>query len=184
MSKEKKDEYGLVLDYLPRGRASDRKDEPLALVIGTEHFSLLEVVLRNDAEAELGEKLYIGEGKRDKVKYIKRSVEILDLTGTGKEELEDRLVDLVEENEDKFVEFFNNAGPLTPRMHQLETIPGVGKKHMWEIIDERKQGEFESFDDIKERLPSLTSPEKMIKRKIKEELDGEAKHRVFTIPKD
>lgn len=183
MSNEKKDEYGLILDYLPRGRASDMKDEPIALVVGTKYFSLLEVVLRKGVKVELGDKVYIGEGKRDKVKYIKKSVEILDLTGTAKEELEDRLDDLIEENEKKFVKFFNNAGPLTPRMHQLETLPGVGKKHMWEIIDERKEGDFESLDDIKERLPSLTSPEKIIKRKIKEELDGESKHNIFTIPK-
>ena len=48
------------------------------------------------------------------------------------------------------IEFFNKAAPLTTRMHQLELLPGLGKKHMWEIIEERKDKPFESsFPDFK-----------------------------------
>lgn len=183
MPKEKKDEYGVVLDYLPRGRMSDSKEEPVAQLLGTEYFSLLEVVLRDDVEAEPGDRIYIGEGERNKVKYIKRSVVVADLTAAGKDELEDRLNELIDENEERLVDFFNNAGPITPRMHQLEALPGVGKKHMWEVIDERKVEEFESYDDLKERVPLLPDPRKMIKNRIMEELDGDADYYLFTVPK-
>jgi putative nucleotide binding protein len=33
-------------------------------------------------------------------------------------------------------------------MHSLEILPGHGKKHMWEILDEREIEPFNSFDDL------------------------------------
>lgn len=184
MSKEKKDDNAIVLDFLARGKVSEPKDEPMAQVLGDKYFSLLEVVLRDGEEAEPGDTIYIGSGKREKVKYIKKSITIGELTTSAKDELEERLDELIEKNEDQFVDFFNNSGPITPRMHQLEALPGVGKKHMWEVIDERKVEEFESLEDLKERVPLLPDPEKMIKERIMDELRGETKHYLFTVPKN
>ncbi len=183
MPKEKKDENAIVLDFMPEGKMSDSRSEPTAQVLGDKYFSLLEVILRDDAVVEEGEKVYIGDGKRDKVKYIKKSITVPDLSTVGKEELDERLDELIEENEEMFVEFFNNAGPITPRMHQLEALPSVGKKHMWNVLDERKVEEFESLEDLKERVPLLPDPKKIIKERIMEELDGEVKHYLFTVPK-
>ncbi|MFP4116980.1 MAG: DUF655 domain-containing protein [Candidatus Aenigmatarchaeota archaeon] len=184
MPKEKKDENGIVLDFMPEGKMSDSRSEPTAQVLGDKYFSLLEVILRDGVEVEEGEKVYIGDGKRDKVKYIKKSITVPDLSTVGKEELDERLDELIEENEDMFVEFFNNAGPITPRMHQLEALPSVGKKHMWNVLDERKVEEFESLEDLKDRVPLLPDPEKIIKERIMDELDGEVKHYLFTVPKN
>ncbi len=184
MHKEKKDENGIVLDFMPQGRISDSRNEPTAQVLGDKYFSLLEVVLRDDVKVEPGDKIYIGSGKRDKVKYIKKSITVPDLSTVGKEELDERLDELMEENEDMFVDFFNNAGPVTPRMHQLEALPSVGKKHMWSVLDERKIEKFESLDDLKERVPLLPEPKKIIKKRIMKELDGDVKHYLFTVPKN
>lgn len=183
MPKEKKDEHGIVLDFLKRGRVSASRDEPTALLIGTEYFSLLEVVLRDGEEVEPGESIYIGEGEREKVKYIKDSIIVDDLTAAGKDELEEQLDELIEDNEERLVDFFNNAGPITPRMHQLEALPGVGKKHMWEVIDERKVEKFDSYDDLKERVPLLPDPRKMVKKRIEDELSGDTDYYLFTVPK-
>lgn len=183
MPKKKKDKNGIVLDFLPEGKVSEPRDEPTTQILGDKYFSLLEVVLRDGEETEPGEKLYIGSGDRESVKYIKKSVTVGELTTAAKEELEERLGELIEENEDYFVDFFNNCGPITPRMHQLEALPGVGKKHMWEVIDERKVEDFESLDELKERVPLIPDPRKMIRERIMDELRGETKHYLFTVPK-
>ncbi len=183
MPKEKKDENAVVLDFLPTGKVSDSRSEPMAQVLGNRYFSLLEVILRNGEEVEPGDIVYIGSGKRDKVKYIKKSVTVDELSTVAKEELEERLEDLIEENEDRFVEFFNSSGPITPRMHQLEALPGVGKKHMWNVLDERKIEEFESLEDLKERVSLLPNPKEIIKERITNELWGDTKHHLFTVPK-
>lgn len=85
----------------------------------------------------------------------------------------------MEKNEKRFIEFFNNARPLSTRMHQIELLPGVGKKHMWEIINAREEKPFESFDDIKKRVKLIPDPEKLIIRRIIHELEGTDKHRLF-----
>jgi putative nucleotide binding protein len=86
---------------------------------------------------------------------------------------------MVHENPQKFVDFFNTAQPLTTRMHQLELLPGVGKKHMWEIIDARDENPFDTFEDIKKRVKLMPDPEKAIIKRIMEELSGSEKHRLF-----
>lgn len=176
---DKKDDYIKVLDFLEHGRAGD-KDEPVAQGIGTEHFNLLEVVTREGEHPKGGEELYIGEGDRDRVKFIKDRIDHDNLTGNAQAELKYVLRSLVEENEDKFVEFFNESGPVTPRRHALQLLPGVGEKHMHTILDERENGEFESFEDIKERVSTLSDPEKIVVNRIKEELRGETKRKLFT----
>ncbi len=177
-----KDEHGIVLDYLEHGRGAQSR-EPIAQIIGTEHFNLLEIVPREDVRLRAGDRVYIGDGDREQVKYIKGKITSTDLTETAKTELDYALEDLVEENEDTFVEFFNEASPLTPRQHALELLPSVGEKHMWEILDNRDaEGEFESFDDIQERVDLLPDPRKIIKKRLKKELTGEEKHYLFTVP--
>lgn len=181
MSQEQsgKDEYIKVLDFLEHGHAGE-KDEPVAQGIGTENFNLLEVVMREDEHPKGGEELYIGEGERDQVKFIKDRIEYSDLTGNAQSELKYVLQSLVAEKEDEFVEFFNQSGPVTPRRHALQLLPGVGEKHMQTILDEREKEEFDSFDDLKQRVSTISDPEKIIVDRIIEELKGETKQRLFT----
>lgn len=176
-----KDEHAIVLDFLQHGKPSG-KNEPLAQVIGTENFNLLEVVARDDTRLETGEEVYIGSGDREKVRYIKGKVTAEELTETAKSELDYVLEDLVEANEEQFVKFFNESQPITPRQHALELLPSVGKKHMWKIIDARDEESFESFDDIRERVELLPDPVNLIQKRLRKELGGEEKHYLFIVP--
>lgn len=174
----KKDDYIKVLDFLEHGGARG-KDEPVAQGIGTEYYTLLEVVMRDDERPKGGEELYIGDGDRDRVKYIKSRVEYDDITGNAQKELEYVLKELVNQNEDEFVDFFNEATPVTPRRHAFELLPGIGSKHMQKLIDTREEGEFESFSDIKERVPSMPEPAETVTKRIIQELKGETKRNLF-----
>ncbi len=173
-----KDDKIKVLDFLEHGRTG-QKDESVAQGIGTDNYNLLEVVMREDERPKGGEELYIGEGERDKVKYIKDRIDYEDLTGNAKKELEYVLQALVADNEDEFVEFFNRATPVTPRRHAFELLPGVGTKHMEKLLEEREKEEFESFEDIKERVKTMPEPEKLIVNRLLEELKGEANRKLF-----
>jgi putative nucleotide binding protein len=165
-----KDEYIIVLDFLPAGHSASRRAEPIVQGIGNKYLNLLEVILRQDAETKPGELIYVGEGKWDKVRLIKGRVSYNELTGFAKKELETVLDKIIDENEGKFVEFFNKSGPLTTRLHTLELLQGIGKKHMWSIIKTRKQKPFGSFEDLKARVDMLPDPKKMIKKRIIDEL--------------
>jgi putative nucleotide binding protein len=174
-----KDEYAKVLDFLEHGKSNDR-DERVAQVIGTENYTLLEVVMREEVRPKGGEEVYIGDGDREKVEFIKQRIKYDDLTGSAQSELKYVLDALITENEDEFVEFFNEATPVTPRRHAFELLPGIGSKHMQKLIDEREKGDFESLEDVKERVPSVPEPEEAIRERIVQEMKGETKHKLFT----
>lgn len=174
-----KDEYLIVLDFLPTGKAGDRRAEPVAQGIGEKYFSLLEVVLKDGVNAKAKDRLYIGEGKRDQVKYIRSKIRFDELTSYAKDVFEEVINEIVTRDEKRFVEFFNKASALTTRMHSLELLPGIGKRHLWVILEERKKKPFESFKDIRERVEMLADPEKMVIKRIMDELQQKDRHNLF-----
>ena len=167
-----RDDNVIVLDFLPRGHSTGRQ-EPIAQVIGDKYFSLLEVVVKKDVILKSGDKTYIGEAKRDKIDHIKRRITVNELTSFAKSELPFVVEKLVKENEPRFVDFFNKSQPISTRLHQLELLPGIGKKHLWDIIDERKKGPFNSFEDVKNRIKLMPDPANSIIKRIMEELEND-----------
>jgi putative nucleotide binding protein len=178
-----KEELAIVLDFLPNGYPFEKSSglkTPIAQALGKTKFSLLELIPKKGIFLQPYEEIYIGEGKRDKIHHIKGKLNLKNLTQTAKAELEFVIRDIVKKEEKKFVEFFNKSRPLSTRMHQIELLPGMGKKHMWQIIEQRQEKEFESFEDIKKRVKLIPKPEETIIKRIIKELSGEEKHRLFT----
>jgi len=178
-----KEETVVVLDFLPHGYPFDKrpshKKSPIVQAMGKERFILLELVPKKDVFLQPYEEVYIGEGKRDKIHHIIGKLPVDRLTSTARTEIEFVVKDLVKKKEQSFVKFFNTAQSLTTRMHQLELLPGLGKKHMWEILEKRDEKPFESFDDLKKRIKLMPDPEKIINKRILAEIDGTEKHCIF-----
>lgn len=177
-----RDEYGIVLDYLKHGYTSQQRAYPVAQVLGENYLSLLEVLPREDVILKSQDRVYMGEGKRDQIKTVAGRIDASKLTATARTELGFAVEKIVTTQEKKFVEFFNKSGPVTLKMHQLELIPSIGKKHLWQILDERKKKPFESFDDIKHRVSFLADPKKAVIKRILDELEGTEKWYIFTTP--
>jgi len=178
---KEKEEYAIILDYLPYGYPLEGKMMPIAQAIGENNFTLLQLIPRKGTTLQQKEKVYIGDGKRDKIYYILGRLPPEKLTENGKFQLEEFIGKVVEEKESKFVEFFNKSTAINTRVHQIELLPGYGKKHMKEILDMRKQKAFESFEDIKKRIPNIPDPKTAIQKRIFQELIGGERHRLFTI---
>ncbi len=176
------EEYGYVLDFLPTGKPMDRSFEPLAQVIGEQYFTLLEVIIKRDHEVMIEQRIGIGKDNREEVEKIKRRILYSELTTTAKSTLPKVLEKIVDKREQDFVKFFNVCGPITLRQHQLELLPGIGKKHMEDILEERERKPFTSFDDIKSRVPLLPNPKHIIIERIMLELEGKDKYYLFVRP--
>ncbi len=186
VDKEKLEDYAYVLDFLPYGYPDDKrpihKREPLAQVVGEKHFTLLEVSIKRGQQPLVMDRLFIGKGERDVVNKIKRRLRYDQLTPAAKSELPYVLEHIVKQQEERFVKFFNKAEPITTRLHQLELLPGIGKKTMWAIIEERKKEPFKSFEDIAKRVKGLQHPEKYIVNRIIYELQNpDTKYKLFTL---
>jgi putative nucleotide binding protein len=177
------EQYAVVLDYLPNGYPFDSRPShlktPIVQALGKEHFVILELVPKKDVPIQPHDIVYIGEGKRDHIHHINGRIPESKLTRTARIEMEFAIDNIVKADEKRFVEFYNRAQPLSTRMHSLELLPGLGKKRMWEIIDERDVKPFESFEDLKKRVKLMPDPLKTITRRILEEISGNQKHYLF-----
>ena len=174
-----KEENAIILDFLPYGYPLDRKMMPLAQAIGTSGLTLLQLVPRRGERFEIGEEVYIGDDKRDKVQYILGRCPREKLTESARVELEGFVAKVVEKDEERFVRFFNEAQAINTRLHQFELLPGLGKKHTKAILEARDEKEFVSFEDIKARVHNMPAPEKVVEKRIMEELTEIQRHNLF-----
>ncbi|MDI6819799.1 MAG: DUF655 domain-containing protein [Candidatus Hodarchaeaceae archaeon] len=183
---KKYEDYGIVLDFLPQGHPDDPRPvhlrEPIVQILGDTFFTLLEAVPVKDVTPVLHERVFIGKGRRDKIERVKRRIGYVELTAAAKAELPIAVEKLIDDAPERFIELFNKAAPLTTRFHQLELLPGIGKKLMWSIIEERKKHPFADFDDIEKRVRALPHPKKMVAKRIIMELEGVDKYRIFVRP--
>lgn len=180
---QRREEKAIVLDFLPNGYSNDTRPihlkSPIGQALGMDNFTLLEVVPHKGVFLQPYEEVYIGGEKREKVHHINGKIGVQKLTPTAKAELAHAVEQIVSENESRYVQFFNKAQPLSTRMHTLELLPGVGKKHMWEIVEERRGEPFTGFDDMRKRVKLMPDPKKAVVRRILQELEGTEKHRLF-----
>ena len=176
------EEHAYVLDYLPFGRSSDKSRHlvvPSVQIMGEQHFTLLEAELKVGATVVVPERIYIGRERREKIDRIISRIGYEQLTANAKAEVTPLIDELVKKQEKRFVDFFNNSQPVTPRMHSLELLPGIGKKSMWTIVNTREKKPFASYKDIEQRT-GLTDAPKILAKRVFEELSTESKYRLFT----
>ena len=174
----RREETAWVLDYLPYGHISDSmgrfQKRPIVQAVGERDFVLMEMTPKEGAVPEIGVKVVLVGKDRPVIDRVNRRI--------GYEELsQGALQKIVLGREAFYLRFFNEAGPLTTRMHALELLPGIGKKLMWAILNERKKGPFKSFEELSERVKGIYNPEKLLAKRIEDEIaDDRIKYRIFT----
>ncbi|MDG6898324.1 MAG: DUF655 domain-containing protein [Nitrososphaerota archaeon] len=179
-AEKKYEEFAYVLDFMPRGKSTVIKgrEGPMVQAMGEERLTLLELLAVENAELETGEKVKIGKEGREKIESVLGKLAYEELTPEAVASLPGVAESLVKANEKKYVAYFNELQPLTPRLHGLELIPGIGKTFMREILDLREKQPFTSFDDLQRRV-GLRDPAKLIARRIVEELSGDSRINLF-----
>ena len=172
----------VVLDVLPNGRPGEGRsrfdNDPIAYALGVEPFRLLELVLDPDVKVTIGDRVAFDPA--DEAVHRSRDVDFEDLSGAARSELEYAVKEVIEADERRFVDFFNDAQAITTRLHALNLLPGIGKKLRNDILDERKRGPFESFEDLEERISGLHRPREVLVERIMEEFrEEDLKYRIF-----
>jgi len=174
---------GVVLDHLPHGRTEDDRPQyekpALAYVLGESEFRLLEMELTDDADVTIADRVPLTTGEDSPVARL-TDIEYGDLPSGAQSELEYVVEDVVTENEQRFVDFYSEAQPITLRLHQLNLLPGIGKKLRNNILDERDRRPFQSFTDLESRVSGLHNPREVLVERILEELrEDDLKYRTF-----
>jgi putative nucleotide binding protein len=176
----KYEEYAYILDFMLRGKSNTVRGREGIIIqaIGEERLTLLELLGVQNMSFEVGERVYIGREGRDKVISVLGRLDYHDISQSAKNELPNIVEIIVIANEKRFIDYMNMSQPITPRIHALELIPGIGKTYMMTIIKERDKKRFESFEDIQNRV-GLRDPAKLIAKRIIDEIAGEARMNLF-----
>lgn len=176
----KYEEYAFVLDFNSRGKSSTvrGRDGIIVIAIGEDRLTLLEILGVPNSTFEVGEKIFIGKEGRTKISSVLGKMDYNKISSSAQSELETVVEKIVTLNESRFVEYLNNAQPLTPRIHALELIPGIGKTYMKTMLEERDQKKFESYEDLQERV-GFKEPIKHISERIVDEITGQSRMNLF-----
>jgi putative nucleotide binding protein len=167
----------VILDLLLHGHPEEDKPSwsktPVAQVLTFPDFVLYEVKCNRESDIKIQEKgLYEGFLQQNKLREVLKKIDYKDLTNTSKALIQPILEKEILNYEEEFINFFNNSTSITPRMHSLKLLPGVGQKHMWGILDARNRQKFTTFKDISDRT-SLSNPAKQLALRIVKELQRE-----------
>ncbi len=180
------EDYVRILDFLPKGRpdAPPSRREPTLLGVGEAQFTLFELVPKQGASFTIGDRAYIGKDveQRGVIQKIRGRVKYEELTPSAHGELPYVIEDVIKEDQERFVKFFNDAPPISVRFHALELLPGVGKKSVEHIVQERKNGPFKDLKDLETRA-HIPHPEKVVIQRIMKEIQDESeKYHIFVRP--
>jgi len=175
--------YVYVLDYLPSGRSTERGffREPVALAVGESELKLLEIIPRSGVALVPGSRIPAVpiNGVAPPLDHVRRRIGYEELTSAARTELTSSLEKVVLADPAKYLRFFNDSPSVSRRFHLLELFPGIGKRTMQAIVEERKRGPFTTFADLETRL-HLKSPQLLLVGRIEAELEGVAdKYRLF-----
>jgi putative nucleotide binding protein len=132
--KAEREQVAYILDYLPYGRPDDPRPmyqkRPLVQGVGEKHFVLMEMIPKENVVLMSHDKVYIGEGDRHEIDHVKRRITYDELSHAAQMELPSAIEKIVLANENRFLSFFNDAYPITTRLHMLELLPGIGKNSL------------------------------------------------------
>ncbi|MFX0043390.1 MAG: DUF655 domain-containing protein [Candidatus Hodarchaeota archaeon] len=174
----------VILDLLLHGHPEEDRPSwaktPLAQVLTFPDFVLYEVKVNKNSDIKVQEqKTYEDFLREEKLRDVLKKIDYNDLTSTSKALIQPILEQEVLKYEEEFINFFNNSTSITPRMHALKLLPGIGQKHMWEILEAREKQKFTTFQDIADRT-SISNPAKLIAQRIIKELQRDAKYYLFS----
>ena len=174
----------VVLDLLFHGHPEEDRPiwskTPLAQVLTFPDFVLYEVKMNKNSSIRVQEqKTYEEFINEHELGDVVKKIDFKDLTSTSKALIQPILEKEVLDFEEEFINFFNNSTSITPRMHALKLLPGIGQKHMWEILEARDRQKFVTFQDISDRT-SISNPAKLIAHRVIKELQRDVKYYLFS----
>ncbi|KKN35420.1 hypothetical protein LCGC14_0783910 [marine sediment metagenome] len=176
----------VILDILIHGHLEEDRPswakKPIVQVLTFPDFVLYEVASNRNSNIPIQvqeQKTYEAFLHEDKLREVLKKIDYKDLTSTSKALILPIIEKEVLNYEEEFINFFNNSSSITPRMHALKLLPGIGQKHMWEIINARDRQKFGTFQDIIDRT-SISHPSKLIAQRIIKELSRDVKYYIFS----
>lgn len=157
----KNENFGLIIS------AKASEDKKTARIIGYDNFVLMDLDLNDDVDVKVQDKIPLGKDS-EFVKQERAHLSYDDLNKNEEFEVEKAVHSIVIANEPKYVKFFNDQSKEASQLHFLDPI---NRKKGSKIIAEKElNGDFESFEDIDNRVSFIESSKDLIVNRVLYEL--------------
>ena len=157
----KNESFGVVLS------TKESDDKKTARIVGTDYFTLMDLDLNDDVDVKVQDKIPLGK-ESVYVKQERAHLSYDDLSKDQEFELEKAVNSIVVANEPKYVKFFNEQSKDASKLHFLDDI---SRKSGSKILTEKElNGDFESFEDIDNRIGFIESSKDLIVKRVLYEL--------------
>lgn len=134
IEKSAQEEWVRILAERPPDR--DEEESRYVQAVGESGFMLLELVAAEDADLPPDDRLAV---EADALNSVARRLTYNTLTQAAQDRLERTIAGIIADNEQRFINWYNNAQPIGLRKHQLDVLPDIGDKRREAIIDERRR---------------------------------------------
>ncbi len=177
-----KEEYGIVIEFFPFGIPNSGKNKPIAMLLVDDltDLSLLWAIPKYNVTLSRGQRVYIGFGKRDEIGSVVGKADPSVLSEDSMQFLREKVREMVNNNEKYFIDILNRLGPVNIRLNAFELIPGIGRKLVEKIMEERNKSLFTSYEDFNKRTGAPFNIAEKIVERIIDEFSNKDKYKIFT----
>ena len=147
--------------------------------IGTDRFTLLEGTLTEDATVVPGDRVALTDDEQGPHAAVTQRLTYETLSQDAQDRLKATVESIITANEQRFVEYYNDAQPISLRRHQLDLLPGIAESRRETILRQRKRRPFADFDDLAARIEQLREPHTILAERVLTELQDEVKYTLF-----
>jgi putative nucleotide binding protein len=152
-----KEEWVRMLTERPPDR--DEEESRYVQAVGETGFMLLELVAAEDADLTPGDRLAV-EGEA--FSGVNRRLTYHTLTQDAQDRLKETIAAITGDNEQRFINWYNNAQPIGLRKHQLDVSPKL-PRYAGKRLSRSAGGEpFADFTDLEPRVDSLSGPQALL----------------------
>jgi putative nucleotide binding protein len=166
-----------VLTVLPPETTDD--DERRIQGIGTDHFTLLEGTLHDDTTVAPGERVALTDDEQGPHAAVTQRLTYETLSQDAQDRLKATVESIIVANEQRFIDYYNDAQSISLRRHQLDLLPGIAESRRNAIIRQRERQPFADFDDLAARIERLRDPHASLAERVLTELQDDVKYTLF-----
>jgi putative nucleotide binding protein len=173
MSNGDHDTHLAVLTVLPPETTDE--DERRIQGVGTDHFTLLEGTFHEETTVAPGDRVATTDDEQGPLTSLTR-LTYETLSQDAQDRLEATVESIISTNEQRFIDYYNTAQPISLRRHQLDLLPGIAESRRNAIIRKRERRPFENFADLEDRVERLKNPQAILAERVLTELRDDVKY--------
>jgi len=123
---------------------------------------------------DTGHRVAISGDAKEEIDSVLRIIRYKDLTAQGKSDISQIIGEIILDNPEPYLSFFNRAGHLSRKMHSFGLLPALGRKLASQLVEMRGRG-WRSLEEVDASLKTIRpnfNVEELLAERFVQELEN------------